>query len=132
MDLALEASETFSVRAAIELADAIRPYKPIWIEEPTLRESPGGLGDVAAKSSVPIATVEGLFTQYEFKELLEHKGAAIIQPDVMHAGGITEIRKIAALAETYGVEIAPHQCSGPIGHVASISAMSIFRHVSRQ
>jgi galactonate dehydratase len=59
---------------------------------------------------------------------LEHKGAAIIQPDVMHAGGITEIRKIAALAETYGVEVAPHQCSGPIGHVASISAMSVCRN----
>jgi len=128
MDLALEASETFSVRAAIELAEAIRPYKPLWIEEPTLRESPGGLGDVAAKSPVPIATGEGLFTRYEFKELLEHKGAAIIQPDVMHAGGITEIRKIAALAETYGVEIAPHQCSGPVCHVASISAMSVCRN----
>ena len=95
MDLALEASETFSVRSAIELAEAIAPYKPLWIEEPTLRESPGGLGDVAARSPVPIATGEGLFTRYEFKELLEHKGAAIIQPDVMHAGGITEIRKIA-------------------------------------
>jgi galactonate dehydratase len=128
MDLALEASETFSVRSAIELAETIRAYKPLWIEEPTLRESPGGLGDVAARSPVPIATGEGLFTRYEFKELLEHKGAVIIQPDVMHAGGITEIRKIAALAETYGVEVAPHQCSGPIGHVASINAMSVCRN----
>ena len=128
MDLALEASETFSVRSAIELGQAIAPYKPLWIEEPTLRESPKGLGEVAAKSPVPIATGEGLFTRFEFGELLEHKGAAIIQPDVMHAGGITEIRKIANLAETYGVEVAPHQCSGPIAHVASMNAMSVCRN----
>jgi galactonate dehydratase len=128
MDIALEASETFSVRSAIELAQAIAPYKPLWIEEPTLRESARGLGDVAAKSPVPIATGEGLFNRYEFSELFEHKGASIIQPDVMHAGGITEIRKIANLAETYGVEVAPHQCSGPIAHVASINAMSVCRN----
>jgi len=128
MDLALEASETFTVRSAVQLAKAIAPYNPLWIEEPTLRESPRGLGDVAASSPVPIATGEGLFTRYEFSELLERKGAAIIQPDVMHAGGITEIRKIANLAETYGVEVAPHQCSGPIGHVASLTAMSVCRN----
>jgi galactonate dehydratase len=128
MDLALEASETFSVRSAIEMAQAIGAYRPLWIEEPTLRESPRGLGEVATRSPVPIATGEGLFTRYEFSELLEHKGAAVIQPDVMHAGGITEIRKIASLAETFGVDVAPHQCSGPIGHVASISAMSVCRN----
>ncbi|MGA2114297.1 MAG: mandelate racemase/muconate lactonizing enzyme family protein, partial [Bryobacteraceae bacterium] len=128
MDIALEASETFSVRSAIELSQAIAPYKPLWIEEPTLRESARGLGDVAAKSPVPIATGEGLFNRYEFSELFEHRGASIIQPDVMHAGGITEIRKIANLAETYGVEVAPHQCSGPIAHVASINAMSVCRN----
>jgi galactonate dehydratase len=83
---------------------------------------------VAAKSPVPIASGEGLFNRYEFSELLEHKGASIIQPDVMHAGGITEIRKIANLAETYGVEVAPHQCSGPIGHVASLNAMCVCRN----
>ena len=128
LDLALEASETFSVRSAIELAQAIAPYKPLWIEEPTLRESPRGLGDVAAKSPVPIATGEGLFTRFEFAELLDHRGAAIIQPDVMHAGGITEIRKVANLAETFGAEVAPHQCSGPIAHVASLNAMSVCRN----
>ncbi|HEY2013646.1 MAG TPA: mandelate racemase/muconate lactonizing enzyme family protein [Bryobacteraceae bacterium] len=128
MDLALEASETFTVRTAIEMAQAIAPYKPLWIEEPTLRESARGLGEVAAKSPVAIATGEGLFNRFEFNELLEHKGAAIIQPDVMHAGGITEIRKIANLAETFGVEVAPHQCSGPIAHLASLNAMSVCRN----
>jgi galactonate dehydratase len=86
------------------------------------------LGEVAAKSPVAIASGEGLFSRYEFHTLLAGRGAAIIQPDVLHAGGITEIRKIANLAETYGVEIAPHQCSGPVGHVASLTAMSVCRN----
>ncbi|MGA2150157.1 MAG: mandelate racemase/muconate lactonizing enzyme family protein [Bryobacteraceae bacterium] len=128
MDLMLEAAETFSVRSAIAFANAVAPFQPLWIEEPTLRESPSGLGDVAAKSPVPIASGEGLFSRFEFRELLEQKGAAIVQPDVIHAGGITEIRKIANLAETFGTEIAPHQCSGMIGHLASLHAMSVCRN----
>jgi galactonate dehydratase len=128
LDLALEAAETFTIRSAIQFAHAVAPYKPLFIEEPTLRENSTGLGEVAAKSPVPIATGEGLFSRAEFRTLLDARGAAIVQPDVMHAGGITEIRKIANLAETYGAEIAPHQCSGPIGHVASMAAMSVCRN----
>jgi galactonate dehydratase len=127
-DIALECAETFSVRAAIQFANAIAPYRPLFLEEPTLRENPGGLGDVASKSPVPIATGEGLFSRYEFKQLLDAKGAAIIQPDVLHAGGITELRKIANMAEAYGVEIAPHQCSGPVAHMASLATMSVCRN----
>jgi galactonate dehydratase len=127
-DIALECAETFSVRSAIQFANAIAPYRPLFLEEPTLRENPGGLGEVAAKSPVPIATGEGLFSRYEFKQLLDARGAAIIQPDVLHAGGITELRKIANMAEAYGVEIAPHQCSGPVAHMASLATMSVCRN----
>ncbi len=128
LDLCLEAAESFSVRTAIEFARAIAPYRPLFLEEPTWRENPAALGEVAAKSPIPIATGEGLFSRYEFRQLLDAKGAAIVQPDVIHAGGITEIRKIASLAETYGAEIVPHQCSGPIAHVASLAAMSVCRN----
>ena len=124
MDLCLEAAETFSVRSAIDFARAVEKYRPLWIEEPTLRENPAGLGEVAAKSPVAISSGEGLFSRFEFRSLLEARGASVIQPDVLHAGGITEIRKIAAMAEAYGVEVAPHQCSGPIAHAASLAAMS--------
>jgi galactonate dehydratase len=127
-DIALECAETFTVRSAIQFANAIAPYHPLFMEEPTLRENPAGLGEVAARSPVPIATGEGLFSRFEFKQLLDVKGAAIIQPDVMHAGGITELRKIANMAEVYGVEVAPHQCSGPIAHMASMSTMSVCRN----
>ena len=128
MDFAVEAAETFSVRSAIGFANAIAEYRPLFIEEPVLRENIPGLSEVAAKSSIPISTGEGLFSRYEFLSLLEARGAAIIQPDVLHAGGVTELRKIANLAETYGVEIAPHQCSGPLGHLASLSAMASCRN----
>ena len=128
VDIALECAETFTVRSAIQFANAIAPYHPLFMEEPTLRENPAGLGEVAAKSPVPIATGEGLFSRFEFKQLLDVKGAAIIQPDVMHAGGVTELRKIANMAEAYGVEVAPHQCSGPIAHMASMSTMSVCRN----
>ena len=116
------------MRSAIQFANAIAPYHPLFMEEPTLCENPVGLGEVAARSAVPIATGEGLFSRFEFKQLLDVKGAAIIQPDVMHAGGVTELRKIANMAEVYGVEVAPHQCSGPIAHMASMSTMSVCRN----
>jgi galactonate dehydratase len=128
LDIGVELAETHSVRSALELARELAPLKPLFIEEPVLRENPAALGELAAKSPVPIATGEGLLSRFEFRQLLEARGAAIIQPDVMHAGGITEIRKIANQAETYGVEIAPHQCSGPVGHVASLAAMSACRN----
>ena len=124
LDIGLELAETFNYRTTLELARALAPLRPMFLEEPTLRENPALLGQLAAQSPVPIATGEGLLLRSEFRHLLEHKGAAIVQPDVMHAGGITELRKIAQLAETFGVEIAPHQCSGPVGHVASLHAMA--------
>jgi galactonate dehydratase len=128
-DFGLEMFETFSTRSTIELARAVAPYRPMFIEEPVLREIHGASAEVAAKSPVPLATGEGLLHRYEFKELLDAKGAAIIQPDVIHCGGITEMRKIANLAETYGVELAPHQWYGPIAHVASIQAASVCRNL---
>ncbi|MBK5294474.1 MAG: mandelate racemase/muconate lactonizing enzyme family protein [Acidobacteriia bacterium] len=128
LDIGLEAAESFTTRTAIEMARALEPYKPMFLEEPVWRENPAGLGEVAAKSPIPIASGEGLLSRFAFRQLLENKGAAIIQPDVLHAGGITEIRKIASQAETYGVEVAPHQCSGPVAHVASLAAMSVARN----
>ncbi len=128
LDIGLELWESFTVRSAIQFAEAVHPYKPLFIEEPLQRENPLAFTEVAAKSPVPVATGEGLINRYEFRQLLEAKGATIIQPDVLHCGGITELRKIANLAETFGVEVAPHQSSGPLGFVASLTAMSVCRN----
>lgn len=128
LDFGLEMFETFSVRSALDFATAVAPFRPLFIEEPVLRESPQALAEVAARSPVPVATGEGLLTRYDFRHLLDHKGARIIQPDVIHCGGITEIRRIASLAETYAVEISPHMWYGPLAHAASVHAMSSVRN----
>lgn len=132
LDFALEMWEKFSIRSALDFAHAVAPFKPLFLEEPVLRESPQALGEVAAKSPVPIATGEGLLTRYDFRHLLDQKGAQIVQPDVIHCGGITEIRRIANLAETYAVEVSPHMWYGPVAHVASIHAMSSVRNFFMQ
>jgi galactonate dehydratase len=124
LDIALELWETFTARSALDFAHAVAPYRPIFLEEPTWRETPDALGDLAAKSPIALAGGEGLVSRYEFKQLLDAKGAQIVQPEVIHCGGITEIRKIAALAEVYGVEIAPHMWYGPVAHLASLHAMA--------
>jgi galactonate dehydratase len=128
MEIGLEMWETFSVRSALEFARAVAPFRPMFIEEPAWREIPQSLGEIAAKSPVPVAGGEGLVSRYEFKQLLDAKGAQIVQPDVIHCGGISEIRKIAHLADTYGAEISPHMYYGPVGHVASLHAMAAVRN----
>jgi galactonate dehydratase len=124
LDVCLEMYETYSMRSALELARAVAPLKVMFIEEPVWRESNPALGAVAAQSPVPLAGGEGLLNRWQFRDLLEAKGAMIIQPDIIHCGGITEIRKIAALGEVYGVEIAPHMWYGPVGHMASVQSMA--------
>lgn len=130
--IGLEMFETFTVRSAIEFAKAVAPYQPWFIEEPVLRENPRMLGQVAAASPVPVAAGEGLLNRADFKALLDANGARILQPDVIHCGGITEIRRVAALAETYGAEVSPHMWYGPVAHVASIQAMASARNLLAQ
>ncbi|MBL7223414.1 MAG: galactonate dehydratase [Candidatus Brocadiae bacterium] len=105
---------------AIQLARALEPYRPMFIEEPCLPENVDALATVARATSIPIATGERLFTRWGFREVLEKQAAAILQPDVSHAGGILETRKIAAMAETYYAAIAPHCPLGPISLAAGL------------
>jgi galactonate dehydratase len=124
LDIALEMWETFNLRTALDLARAVAPFRPLFLEEPFWREAPQALGELAAKSPVPLAGGEGLVSRYEFKQLLDARGAQILQPDVIHCGGLTEMRRIAALGETYGAEIAPHMFYGPVAHVACLQALA--------
>src|SRR3954470_21954957 len=132
LDIGLEMWETFSARSALEFARAVAPYRPLFIEEPTWREMPQVLGEIAAKSPVPLAGGEGLTSRYEFRHLLDAKGAQILQPDVIHCGGITEIRKIASMAEAYGAEMSPHMYYGPVAHTASLHSMASVRNFLMQ
>jgi len=109
---------------AIQLADAIEPYHPVFIEEPCLPENVDAMARVARGTRIPIATGERLFTKWAFREVLEKGAAAILQPDVSHAGGILEVRKIAAMAECYYASLAPYCPLGPIALAASLQVDS--------
>jgi galactonate dehydratase len=105
---------------AIQLCRALEPYRPMFIEEPCLPENVDAMVAIARSTSVPIATGERLFTKWGFREVLEKGAACILQPDLSHAGGILETRKIAAMAETYYAAIAPHCPLGPISLAAGL------------
>jgi galactonate dehydratase len=99
---------------AVDLCTVVAPYRPMFVEEPLRPENMEAMAYVRSKSSVPIATGEMLYTKWEFRDLLRLKGADIIQPDICCCGGITEMKKIAALTEAEYVTIAPHNPMGPV------------------
>ena len=119
-DLLVGTHGQFTAGGAIRFAHHIAPYDPLWFEEPVPPDDIPGLAKVAAQSPVPIATGERLTTKYEFARVLEARGAAIVQPDLGRSGGLLEGKKIAALAEAFGAQVAPHCYHGPIGLAANI------------
>ncbi|MEW9701060.1 galactonate dehydratase [Paenibacillus sp. SI8] len=98
----------------------LEPYRPMFIEEPVLPENNEALKEIARYTSCPIATGERMYTRWGFKELLAQGIVDIIQPDLSHAGGILETRKIAAMAEAYDIAVAPHCPLGPIALAACL------------
>jgi galactonate dehydratase len=120
VDLAVDFHGRVGPAMAIRLADALRDCRLLFIEEPVLPESVDALVTVARSTTIPIATGERLFTRWGFREVLEKQAAAVLQPDLCHAGGIGEVRKIAAMAEAYFVAVAPHNPLGPISLAAGL------------
>ena len=110
----------FSAAGAIRLARHIESYDPLWFEEPVPPDSTVQMARVARATSIPIATGERLCTKYEFARVLEDRAAAILQPNLGRVGGLLEAKKIAALAEVQGAQIAPHLYCGPIVGAANI------------
>ncbi len=103
------------------LAKKLEEFDPMFIEEPVLCENMEVFKEIASACNIPIATGERLFTKYDFKRLLQAGGVDIIQPDLSHAGGLTEVKKIAAMAEAYDVALAPHCPLGPIALAACLN-----------
>lgn len=103
------------------LAKKLEEFDPMFLEEPVLCENMEYFPEIAAACNIPIATGERLFTKYDFKRLLRTGGVDIIQPDLSHAGGLTEVRKIAAMAEACDVALAPHCPLGPIALAACLN-----------
>jgi galactonate dehydratase len=102
------------------LARELDPYKPMFIEEPVLPENTEALREVAHHTTTPIALGERLYTRWGFKGVLADGYVDIVQPDLSHAGGILETRKISAMAEAFDVAVAPHCPLGPIALAASL------------
>jgi galactonate dehydratase len=119
VDVALDFHGRFSPAMARRVLPLLEPYLPMFVEEPVVPELTGRLAEVVRATSIPIATGERLYSRWDFKPALD-AGVAVAQPDVSHAGGISEVRRIAALAETYGATVAPHCPLGPIALAASL------------
>ena len=114
MDVGLDFHGRVHRPMAKQLAKVLEPLGLLFIEEPLLSENPEGLREIAGLVSTPIALGERLYTRWEFKPVFERGAVDIIQPDLSHAGGILEVRKIAAMAEAYDVAVAPHCPLGPL------------------
>lgn len=102
------------------LVKELEVFRPMFIEEPVLSENNEALKQIANLTSIPIATGERMFSRWDFKKLLSDGYVDIIQPDVSHAGGITEVKKIAGMAEAYDIALAPHCPLGPIALAACL------------
>lgn len=103
----------------------LEQFRLMFIEEPLLSEHLDAIGEVAKGSSTPIALGERLYSRWDFRHVLESRTVDIIQPDLSHAGGITECRKIAAMAEAYDVALAPHCPLGPIALAACLQVDAV-------
>jgi galactonate dehydratase len=120
MDIAVDFHGRVHKPMAKVLARELDQFHLMFIEEPVLSQNNEALREIARYTSTPIATGERMFSRWEFKQLLEGGYADIIQPDLSHAGGISEVKKIAAMAEAYDVAVAPHCPLGPIALGACI------------
>jgi L-alanine-DL-glutamate epimerase-like enolase superfamily enzyme len=119
-DLLFGTHGQFTTAGAIRLAKAIEPYSPLWFEEPVPPDNAAQMARVAQATSIPVATGERLCTKAEFAPVLRQGAAAILQPALGRAGGIWETKKIAAMAEVYNAQMAPHLYAGPVEWAANI------------
>jgi galactonate dehydratase len=120
VDIAVDFHGAISPATAKLLIKALEPFQPMFIEEPCLPQNHDIMAELARGTHLPIATGERVFTKWGFREVLEKRAATILQPDLCHAGGITEVRLIAGMAEAYYAAIAPHNPLGPISLAAGV------------
>ncbi|MFC7141878.1 galactonate dehydratase [Halosimplex aquaticum] len=120
VDVAVDFHGRASKTMARQLAAALEPHDPMFVEEPVTPEHDHALPRIVESTRLPIATGERLYTRSDFRPLFEADAVDVVQPDVSNAGGITETKKIADMAETYDVSVAPHCPMGPLCTAASL------------
>jgi galactonate dehydratase len=119
IDVAIEFHGFWNLPSAIKIAAALETYKPMWLEEMLPQDNLAAYAELARSTNIPLCLSERLMTRWGFRELLENRAASMIMPDIAWCGGISEGKKIATMAETYYLPVAPHNCGGPILHYAT-------------
>ena len=120
IDILIEAHAKFNVMNAIKIGKKLEKYNPLWYEEPVSEERISELLEVRRKVNIPIATGERLYTKFPFSEIVDKHAADVLQPDIANAGGITELKKISAIAEAKHITMAPHNVCSPVGAIAEM------------
>jgi galactonate dehydratase len=120
VDICIDVHGCLSPNEAIVLARELEKYHLLFLEDPTVQDSPEAVARVAKRTTTPIATGERLHTIFEFKDLLNQRAAELIRPDLCLAGGLTQCKKIATLAEAYQVGVVPHNWLGPVSTAACV------------
>lgn len=121
VDFGLDFHGRVSVPMAKVLLHELEPFRPLFVEEPVLAEQAEQYAELSRGTSIVLAAGERMFSRFEFKRVFEGGGIGIVQPDLSHAGGITECMKIASMAEAYDVALAPHCPLGPIALAACLA-----------
>jgi L-alanine-DL-glutamate epimerase-like enolase superfamily enzyme len=122
MEIMVEFHSLWNLPVAKQIARALEPYKPTWYEDPIRMTSPQALAEYARSTDVWVCASETLGSRWPYKDLLERDATHVVMVDLCWTGGLTEGRKIAALADTWQRPFAPHDCTGPVGFVASVHA----------
>lgn len=120
VDLLIEGHGRFNIPTGIKIAKELEPFKPMFFEEPVPPDNLDALKAVRDKSPVAISAGERLYTRWDYKKMFDIMAADYIQPDISHAGGIMELKKIAAEAECRYIPFAPHNPSGPVANAATL------------
>ena len=132
IDLAVDFHGRVSAAMAPWLCKELEPYGLMFVEEPVLPENVDAMARVARMTTIPIATGERKFTTFEFREILEKQAANVLQPDLCHAGGISQVMKIAAMGETYYCSMAPHNPLGPLALAACLQVDTVIPNFTAQ
>jgi galactonate dehydratase len=124
VQIGLDAHGRFGLMAAQRLLHALAPYDLFFVEEPLHPDDTEGLAQLSRSSRIPIVLGERLYSRWDYRKVLEGRLVPMIQPDVIHVGGILELRKVAAMAEAYSVGVAPHNAAGPISTAATLQVVA--------
>jgi len=119
MAVAMEFHGYWNLPCAVKIARALEPFEPLWLEEMLPQDNLAAYRELASRTPLPLTLSERLMTRWGFRELLENRAASVVMPDICWCGGISEAKKIATMAETWYLPVAPHNCGGPILHYAS-------------